>query len=148
MNQASDETLSPPSRSRSLRVLIADDHADAAETLAMVMSLEGHGVAVAGNGKSALQLAEKIQPDVAILDIGMPEMDGHTLAQRIRDAPWGASCLVIALTGFGEAEDKLRARGSHFDEHFTKPVDPSQLLARIAAWQLGKSGPADKQRSQ
>jgi len=122
-----------------LRVLIADDHADAAETLAMVMSLEGHGVAVASNGQAALQLAGKIQPDVAILDIGMPEMGGHAVAQLIREAPWGASCLVVALTGFEEAEDTLRARGSGFDVHFTKPLDPSRLVGRITAWQLSRS---------
>lgn len=120
-------------------MLIADDHADAAKILAMVMSLEGHGVAVASNGEAALQLAGKIRPDVAILDMGMPAMDGHTLAQRIRASSWGASCLVVALTGFGEAEDKLRARGSGFDVHFTKPLDPSRLVGRITAWQLSRS---------
>lgn len=126
-------TLSPP-KSRALKVLIADDHVDAAETLAMVMSLEGHAVAVARNGDEALVLAEQLQPDVIILDIGMPGVDGHTVAQRLRQTTWGASSLVVAISGFGEEADKQRARGSGFDAHFTKPVAPSQLLNRIAAW--------------
>lgn len=148
MNQASDENLSLPSRNRPLRVLIADDHVDAAETLAMVMSLEGHAVAVASHGEGAIELAAKIQPDVAILDIGMPGLDGHTVAQRIRQTPWGASCLVVALTGFGEAEDKLRAHGAGFDDHFTKPVDPTQLLGRINAWRLNRFQPMPESSSQ
>ncbi|MDR7150659.1 DNA-binding response OmpR family regulator [Hydrogenophaga palleronii] len=125
---------SPPSRSHALRVLISDQEADAAEILAMVMSLEGHTVAVARNADEALQLTDLLRPDVTILDIGMPGLDGKKVAQRIRQAPWGASNLIVALTGFGEAVDGVCARGSDFDDQFTKPMAPSQLLCRIAAW--------------
>lgn len=125
---------SPPSRSHALRVLISGQEADAAEILAMVMSLEGHSVAVARKPDEALQLTDLLRPDVTILDIGMPGLDGKKVAQRIRQAPWGASNLIVALTGFSEAVDGVCARGSDFDDQFTKPVAPSQLLCRIAAW--------------
>ena len=122
-----------------LRMLIADDHLDAAETLAMLLSLEGHTVEVARHGQEALELAARLSPDVAILDIGMPGLDGHTVAHRIRQTQAGASMLIVALTGRGELEDKELARRAGFDQHFTKPVDPAQLLGRIAAWQSARS---------
>jgi DNA-binding response OmpR family regulator len=125
---------SPRSRSQALRVLITDQEVGAAEILAMVMSLDGHSVAVARNAEEALQLTDHLRPDVSILDIGMPGLDGKKVAQRIRQTNWGASNLIVALTGLGEAVDGLYARGSDFDDQFTKPVAPSQLLCRIAAW--------------
>lgn len=124
-----------------LRVLIADDHMDAAETLAMLVSLEGHAVEVARNGHEALELAGRLRPDVAILDIGMPGLDGHTVAHRIRQTKAGASMLIVALTGRGDTEDKERARQAGFDEHFTKPVDPAELLGCISTWRLGRASP-------
>lgn len=134
MPSASESHDAQPSRSPALRVLISDQEVDAAEILAMVMSLEGHAVAVARNADQALQLTDRIRPDVTILDIGMPGLDGKKVAQRIRQTNWGASNLIVALTGFSEAVDGLCARGSGFDDQFTKPVAPSQLLWRIAAW--------------
>ncbi|WP_162258057.1 MULTISPECIES: response regulator [unclassified Hydrogenophaga] len=131
-------SLQPPG-SGPLRVLIADDHVDAVETLAMLVSLEGHAVEVARNGEEALELVARFHPDVSILDIGMPGLDGHAVAHRIRQTPQGAHMLIVALTGRSEAEDKLRARASGFDEHFTKPVDPARLLQRIAAWHHGRA---------
>jgi|SRR5690606_2474108 len=122
------------SRCDALRVLITDQEAEAAEILAMVMSHEGHTVAVARDAEEALQLTDLLRPDVTILDVGMPGLAGKRVAQRIRQAPWGASNLIVALTGFGEEVDGLCTRGSDFDEQFTKPVAPSQLLCRIAAW--------------
>jgi len=133
-------TASPPAdplqaQPAALRVLIADDHVDAAETLAMLVGLEGHAVEVACNGQDALMLARRLRPDVAILDIGMPGLDGHAVAHRIRQTQAGASMLIVALTGRGDVEDKERARVAGFDEHFTKPVDPALLLGCIRAWQ-------------
>lgn len=125
---------SPRSRCNALRVLITGQEVEPAEILAMVMSHEGHTVAVARDAGEALQLTDLLRPDVSILDIGMPGLDGRRVAQRIRQAPWGASNLIVALTGFGEEVDGLCTRGSDFDYQFTKPVAPSQLLCRIAAW--------------
>jgi DNA-binding response OmpR family regulator len=117
-----------------LRVLITGQEMASAEILALVMSLEGHVVAVARNGDEAWQLTELIRPDVAILDIGMPGLDGRRVARRIRQTPWGAANLIVALTGFAEEADGLCAGGPDFDEQFTKPLAPAQLLCRIAAW--------------
>lgn len=132
----------PAPEHRVLRVLIADDNVDAADSLAMLVSLEGHAVSIARNGDEALQLVSRIAPDVAILDIGMPGQNGLTVAQRIREMEEGERMLVVALTGHGQSEDKLRARAAGFDEHFTKPVDPALLLGRIAQWQQGRPTPA------
>ena len=115
-------------------MLIADDHVDAAETLAMLVGLEGYAVEVARNGQDALTLARRLRPDVVILDIGMPGLDGHAVAHRIRQTQDGASMLIVALSGRGDAEDKERARVAGFDEHFTKPVDPALLMGCIGTW--------------
>lgn len=131
---------SPSTPKRALRVLISDDHVDGADTLAMLVNLEGHEVEVAHDGEEALRIADHLHPDVAILDIGMPGLDGHEVASRLRQTRDGASMLIMALTGRDETEDKQRARVSGFDEHFTKPVDPAALLGRIADWQQGRSG--------
>ncbi|WP_291080772.1 response regulator [Hydrogenophaga sp.] len=122
-----------------LRVLIADDHADAVETLAMLISLEGHAVEVARNGLEALDQVARFHPHVSILDIGMPGLDGHAVARRIRQSADGLHMLILALTGRSEAEDKLRAHAAGFDEHFTKPVDPARLLQHIASWQHART---------
>ena len=135
MTTASPQTDPLQAQPAALRVLIADDHVDAAETLAMLVGLEGHAVEVACNGQDALTLARRLRPDVAILDIGMPGLDGHAVAHHIRQTQAGESMLIVALTGRGDAEDKERAQVAGFDEHFTKPVDPALLLGCIRAWQ-------------
>jgi signal transduction histidine kinase/ActR/RegA family two-component response regulator len=118
-----------PARPR--RVLIADDNADALATMAMLLEMEGHEVHTASDGERALAEAEKLRPDVAILDIGMPRLDGHDVARRIRATEWGRNVLLIALTGWGQAHDQQRARAAGFDHHCTKPVDVGELLALV-----------------
>ncbi len=112
---------------RALRVLVADDNADAADTLAMMLQLAGHQVHVAHNGADALEVARRVKPDVAMLDIGMPEMSGYELCARLRSEPWGERMRVIAVTGWGRDEDKRAALAAGFDHHLTKPVDPGAL---------------------
>ena len=117
----------------SKRVLIADDNHDGAESLAMLIELSGHTAYVTYTGVDALHLADIHHPQVAILDIGMPGMDGYQVAQQIRNQPWGVDMILIALTGWGQEGDKRRALGAGFDHHLTKPVDPNsldQLLTR------------------
>ena len=122
-------------RSRpALRVLVADDNADAARLLAMLLSLEGHDVHVAGDGLQAVTLAAQIRPQVAVLDIGMPELDGHEVARRLRRGAGGHEMLLLAVTGWGQPEDQRRARAAGFDRHFTKPVDPTELIDCIDTW--------------
>ena len=122
-------------RSRpALRMLVADDNADAARSLAMLLSLEGHEVHVAGDGLQAVTVAAQIRPQVAVLDIGMPQLDGHEVARRLRRGAGGHEMLLLAVTGWGKQEDQRRASAAGFDRHFTKPVDPTELIDCIDAW--------------
>jgi PAS domain S-box-containing protein len=115
------------------RVLIADDNVDGAESLAMLVKFSGHEVFVAHTGLDAFQMAAAHRPQIAILDIGMPGMDGYQVAQKVRDQAWGVNMTLIALTGWGQEDDKLRAQRAGFDYHLTKPVDPAALEDLLAA---------------
>jgi PAS domain S-box-containing protein len=109
------------------RILVADDNQDAADSLAMLLQAAGHEVATAHGGETALSIASSFQPGVALLDIGMPDLDGYEVAKRIRSAPWGRDMHLIAVTGWGQEEDKRRALGAGFDYHLTKPIELHQL---------------------
>ena len=113
------------------RILIADDNRDAAASLATLLSLDGHDTRVANDGEEALHEAEAFRPHIALLDIGMPRINGYEVARRIRAAPWGEAMLLVALTGWGQAEDKRRAKEAGFDHHFTKPLDLDVLGAFV-----------------
>ena len=123
-----------------LTILIADDNIDAAQSLAMLLGMDGHDVQVASNGLAALKLAARVRPDVAILDIGMPVLDGHEVARRIRLEAWGVGMLIMAVTGWGQQADQRRAVDAGFDCHFTKPVDPTELIDAIAGWRGKQEG--------
>jgi CheY-like chemotaxis protein len=109
------------------RVVIADDNRDGADSLAMLLNLSGFEVYTAHTGPEALEAAIRYEPRVAILDIGMPGMNGYELARRIRVEAWGTRMMLIAVTGWGQEQDKLKAQAAGFDHHFTKPVDFSAL---------------------
>jgi CheY-like chemotaxis protein len=123
------------------RILVADDNADAAESLAVLLELFGHEVRIANDGAQALQVAEEFRPDTAFLDIGMPKMNGYKVAQNLRKAPWGVRMRLIALTGWGQEDNKRQAEESGFDHHVTKPVDPDRLEKLIADLQPHASTP-------
>jgi CheY-like chemotaxis protein len=118
------------SRNKRRRILVADDNLDAGESLAMLLRLDGHEVELATNGTDALHLFERTRPEVAILDIGMPGLNGYEVAQRIR-GNGHKNVLLIAVTGWGQDSDKARAAESGFDHHFTKPVEPAALSALL-----------------
>jgi signal transduction histidine kinase len=118
-----------PTRQR--RVLVADDNLDAGESLAMLLRLDGHEVQVASNGPEALALFDRMNPEIAILDIGMPGLTGYEVAQRIRAQKLARPVTLIAVTGWGQEADKARAAESGFDHHFTKPIEPESLSALI-----------------
>jgi CheY-like chemotaxis protein len=118
------------------RILIADDNRDAADTMGMLLELGGHEVIIAHSGNQALQLGRERRPDVVILDIGMPDLNGYDVARTARNEDWGKSAYLIALTGWGQAEDKERARLAGFDRHLTKPVDPD-LVEEILKEHMG-----------
>jgi signal transduction histidine kinase/ActR/RegA family two-component response regulator len=115
------------------RVLIADDNRDAAESLSLLLELSGHEVRVAHLGQTALSLAQTFRPDVAFLDIGMPDLSGYEVARALRQEPWAMSLQLIALTGWGQEEDRRRALEAGFDHHLTKPVNPDLLQRLIAS---------------
>ena len=115
------------------RVLAADDNVDAAQSLAMLLSVLGHEVRTAHDGQAAVEMAESFRPDVVLLDIGMPRLNGYEAARRIREQPWGKEVALVALTGWGQEEDKRRADEAGFDRHFTKPVDPAALQALLVS---------------
>jgi CheY-like chemotaxis protein len=114
------------------KVLIADDNRDAAESLAMLLQLEGHEITVVHDGHEAIAAFDSVRPDAALLDIGMPGMDGYEIARHIRRSPHGRSVLLIAVTGWGQDTDKTQALQAGFNHHFTKPVEPDVLAALLA----------------
>jgi len=107
------------------RVLVADDNRDSADSLEVLLSILGHEVTVAYDGPSALKAAAACAPDVVLLDIGLPQIDGYEVAKRIRER--GVDTLLVAVTGWAHAEDKRKAFEAGFDVHLTKPIDVAAL---------------------
>jgi CheY-like chemotaxis protein len=124
------------------KVLIADDNKDAADSLMMLLNVSGYDVRVAYSGPQALEIARTYQPDAFVLDIGMPEMTGYELAIAIRNETWGVKALLIALTGWGQQEDKNRAHSAGFDQHFTKPVNAQAIEAVLAEFAENRAASA------
>lgn len=116
---------------RPLRVLVADDNVDAAESLGEVLRLVGHEAHLAADGHEAIALADSLQPDVLLLDIGMPGLDGYNVCEYIRSRPWAAQARLIAISGHGTAADKQRSAAAGFAMHLTKPADIGALLAHL-----------------
>ncbi len=114
------------------RVLLIEDNLDSAESMQLLLQLVGHRVSVAHDGSSGLRAAREHRPEVVVCDIGIPGgMDGYEIARQLRSNPTMSSAYLIALTGYGQAEDKRRAREAGFDAHLTKPADPQQLQRLI-----------------
>ena len=117
-----------PARANSRRVLLIEDNDDAREMFRVMLELAGHVVFDASDGVRGLAVTEAERPDVAIIDIGLPGMDGYQIARRIRERPYGPSMLLLALTGYGFPSDHQRSAEAGFDRHLIKPVDPDELL--------------------
>lgn len=115
-----------------LRVLVVDDNEDAAVMLAEVLSVMGYVTSVAHDGRHALAEAERFKPDVALVDIGLPIMDGYELARRLRACPSLDSVRLIAVTGYGLDSDRARAFDAGFDHHMVKPIDIASLRALLS----------------
>jgi PAS domain S-box-containing protein len=129
---------SPPARAARRRIVAVDDHRDALQAVARMLEMEGHDVHTADDGLRGFDAVERHRPEIALLDIGMPGIDGYELARRIRQQPWGHAMLLVAMTGWGQEKDKQEALDAGFDLHLTKPVDPDVLDALLA--DLGARG--------
>jgi signal transduction histidine kinase len=133
------ERAREPSPSRSKRVLVVDDNRDSAESMAILLQLWGHETQVVHDGPSALAAAESHEPDVVLLDIGLPGMDGYEVARRLRERSDRSRLMLIALTGLGREEDRIQALDAGFDRHLTKPVSPEVLQEILGAVDLAAS---------
>ena len=125
-----DEPQRPAAR-RS--ILVVDDNRDSAESLARLLKVMGHRVGTAHDGEQAVELAEAMRPDVVLLDIGMPKLNGYDACRRIRQQPWGQGMFLIALTGWGQQEDRRRTEAAGFNHHLVKPVDTAMLMKVLAS---------------
>ena len=120
-----------------LRILVVDDNVDSALTMAALLSMYGHEVRTAHDGLQALDEVGSFRPDVVILDIGMPKMNGYTVAMRIRERTGEAQPLLIAVTGWGQEEDRRRSKAAGIDHHLVKPVDPAALSTLLGTRPAG-----------
>ena len=116
-----------PKPAVSRRILVVDDNEDSAESLSVLLRLQGHVVESAHDGRHALEAAERFRPDVILLDIGMPGMNGYDVCREIRKQPWGARMLLLAQTGWGQDQDRQRTKDAGFNGHLTKPIDFDRL---------------------
>jgi CheY-like chemotaxis protein len=121
-----------PATGSASRVLVVDDNRDSANTLSAILQIGGHTTQTAYDGLEAVQAAATFHPDVVLLDIGLPKMNGYEAARYIRGQPWGQKMVLIALTGWGQDEDRRRSLEAGFDQHLTKPVDPVALEKLLA----------------
>jgi CheY-like chemotaxis protein len=127
-----------PVQAASRRILVVDDLAASAETLKVLLELEGYVVSIAHDGASALAVAQAFVPDVVVLDIGLPGMDGFEVARQLRSRPESKDAVLIALTGYGEAESRLKSQRAGFDHHVVKPADIDFLLSIVSQPPAGR----------
>jgi len=125
-----EERPTRPQLGAGMRVLVVDDNRDAADSLTMLLELRGFKAFVCHDGHAALALALELQPDVVVLDLGLPGVDGFEVCRRLREAGLTKTC-IVAVTGFGQDEDRRRSHAAGFDAHMVKPVDPDDLVKRI-----------------
>jgi two-component system CheB/CheR fusion protein len=130
--------VSQPISTQSLRILVVDDNVDAAESIAMLLSMDGHEVRSVHDAQRALNLAAEFRPDLVLLDIGLPGMDGYEVARRLRSRPESSRVRLVAVTGYGQQEDRDRAHDAGFDQHLVKPVEPEALNAVLGSVQATK----------
>ena len=123
-------------RTTKRRLLVVDDNKDAAESMSMLLEMWGHEVAFAYDGPSALETAQRWQPEAVFLDIGLPGMDGYEVAERLRELPQAKDAVLIAITGYGQEDDRRRSRRAGINHHLVKPVAPDALRSLIESLKL------------
>ncbi|WP_439627054.1 PAS domain S-box protein [Gemmata sp.] len=128
----------PPAPRSSLRILVVDDNRDAAESVGMLLRIMGNDIRTAHDGQAGVDLAGVFRPDVVLLDIGLPRLNGYEACRRIRGQPWGAGVVLIAVTGWGQEGDRRRSHEAGFDHHMVKPVDPHTLMKLLEGLSAAK----------
>jgi CheY-like chemotaxis protein len=114
------------------RILVVDDNRESAASLAMLLDLTGNETKTAHDGVEAVEAAASFRPDVVLLDIGLPQLNGYDAARKIRAQPWGTSMVLVALTGWGQEEDRRKSHEAGFNAHMVKPVDYDALMQLLA----------------
>ena len=122
-----------PSPTAHLRVVVADDNKAAAGMMALILKMQGHEVQVCNDGVAAVEEAERFRPEVILMDIGMPNLDGYAAARKIRSETWGQDMMLVALTGWGQEEDRQKTRDAGFDHHLVKPANPADIQRILAS---------------
>lgn len=117
---------------RRFKILVVDDNHDSALSMSMMLSILGHDTRTAHDGETAVSTAEAFLPDVVLLDIGLPKLNGYEVAQRLREQAWGQSMFLIAVTGWGQDEDRQRSSEVGLNVHMVKPVEPAALEKLLA----------------
>jgi CheY-like chemotaxis protein len=125
---AGDKTAAPAKR----RILVVDDYRDSADSLSRMLRITGMEVRTAYDGVEAVETAAAFKPDLVLLDIGLPRLNGYEAARRIREQPWGKDMVLVAVTGWGQKEDRRRSNEAGFDYHMVKPVDHAALMKLLA----------------
>jgi CheY-like chemotaxis protein len=134
--------VSTEPNARALRVLVVDDNADAAESLASLLELSGHETRVANDGEAAVRAAHEFRPEIVFLDIGMPGKDGYEVARELRDSADTRDVVLVALTGWGAKDDRARSRQAGFDHHLTKPAGLAAVDGLLAQVMAARAQPA------
>jgi CheY-like chemotaxis protein len=137
------ETMAATAASQRRRILVADDFPQSAAILARLLRQDGHEVQIAHDGIEAVETAAWFRPDVAVLDIAMPKLDGYDAARMIREQAWGKPMILIALSGWGQQLDRERTKAAGFDAHLTKPAKYETLMTLLNQIQLDGSAPMD-----
>jgi CheY-like chemotaxis protein len=132
MADSSRPASTPQAPARRFKILVVDDNHDSALSMAMMLSIMGHETRTAHDGESAFVTAEAFLPDVVLLDIGLPKLNGYEVAQKIRGTKWGESMYLIAVTGWGQDEDRQRSSEVGLNQHMVKPVEPAALEKLLA----------------
>jgi len=130
------EEEKPPKSS--LRILIVDDNRDGADSLGMMLRIMGNDTRTAYDGQEGVDVAGEFRPEVVLFDIGMPKLNGYEACRRIREQPWGKCIVLIAVTGWGQDDDRRRSHEAGFDHHMIKPVDPKALMEMLTSFQVAK----------
>ena len=128
----------PPSR----HILVVDDNTDSAAALALLLQASGHAAFTAHDGLEALKAAERLQPDAILLDLGLPKLNGYEVCRRLREQPWGKHVVIVALTGWGQIEDRQRSMDAGFDAHLVKPPHYTALMQLLMPMSPAEPGAA------